>query len=152
MAIRRFVALLLVLVLLSSIADPAMAAQPEIHKKSKTLTVVQVNDVLITLRSNKDLTKSASNVIVQLAPVAAGVAIGAYVDGVVGAVAGAVLGLVLGGATSYALLDEKGCIWFWCSKIWGWTVIPVYPYIQYLPKYFRIASYTLWDSLGIGNP
>lgn len=90
--------------------------------------------------------------IAQLAPVAAGAAIGAYVGGVVGAIAGAVLGLILGNASSSIILDERNSIWYWDSQVWGWTIIPVPPYLQYLPKYFRIAAYTLWDGLGIGNP
>ncbi|MFZ3384810.1 MAG: hypothetical protein WA144_12880, partial [Candidatus Methanoperedens sp.] len=90
--------------------------------------------------------------IAQLGPVAAGAAIGAYVGGVVGAIAGAVLGLILGGASSYVLLDERDSIWFWDSKEWGWTVIPVPPFLEYIPKYLRIAAYTLWNGLGIGNP
>jgi len=98
------------------------------------------------------ISDAASQVIAQLAPAAAGAAIGAYVGGVVGAVAGAVLGVILSGSTSYVLLDEKGSIWFWYAKKWGWTIVPVPPYIQHLPMYFRIAAYTLWDSLGIGNP
>ncbi|CAG1002924.1 hypothetical protein METP1_03036 [Methanosarcinales archaeon] len=87
-----------------------------------------------------------------MAPVVAGAAIGAYVGGVVGAVAGAALGLILGGASSSVLLDEKDSIWYTDAKSWGIIVIPVPPFVQYLPKYFRISAYTLWDGLGIGNP
>jgi len=67
-------------------------------------------------------------------------------------VAGAALGLVLGGATSAVLLDECGCIWFWDAKSWAYIPIPVPPYLEQVPMYFRIASYTLWDALGIGTP
>ncbi|MCX9027051.1 MAG: hypothetical protein OIN86_02585 [Candidatus Methanoperedens sp.] len=96
--------------------------------------------------------KYTSTTIAQMAPVVAGAAIGAYVGGVVGAVAGAALGLILGGASSSVLLDEKDSIWYTDAKSWGIIVIPVPPFVQYLPKYFRISAYTLWDGLGIGNP
>ena len=99
---------------------------------------------------------AASQVIAQLAPAAAGAAIGAYVGGVVGAAVGTVLGLVLSGGTSYVLLDENGCIWFWYAKEWAEVPIPSptppHVSIQRLPMYFRVASYTLWDLLGVGNP
>jgi hypothetical protein len=72
-----------------------------------------------------------------LSPVAAGAAIGAYVGGVVGAIAGAVLGLILGNVSSSILLDERDSIWYWDSKVWGWTIIPVPPFLEYIPKYFR---------------
>lgn len=93
-----------------------------------------------------------STTIARLAPVAAGAAIGSRVGGVYGAVVGACLGLYLGGVSSSILLDERGSIWYWYAKSWGWTVLPISPYLYYYPKYFRISSYTLWNGLGIGNP
>ncbi|MEM3896268.1 MAG: hypothetical protein QW763_03265 [Archaeoglobaceae archaeon] len=103
---------------------------------------------LIHYHINRDY----SSVLAQLAPVTIGAAIGAYAGNVPGAVIGAVFGLVLSGSTSYILLDENGCIWFWQAKEWGVVWLPLPPYVQYMPKYFRIASYTLWDALGMGNP
>ena len=81
----------------------------------------------------------------------AGAAIGTRA-GLYGAIAGAALGLFLGGSTSYVLLDEEGCIWYWYSENWDFIIIPVPPFIYYLPEYFRISAYTLWDGLDIGNP
>ena len=92
-----------------------------------------------------------SEPIATLSPVLAGAAIGTRA-GLYGAIAGAALGLFLGGSTSYALLDEEGCIWYWYSESWDFIIIPVPPFIYYLPEYFRISAYTLWDGLDIGNP
>lgn len=67
----------------------------------------------------------------------------------------ATLGLVLGGSTSYLLLDETGCIWYWSAHSWAYYWFPIPPpsgSTYYVPKYFRTASYTLWDNLGMGNP
>jgi len=67
MKVRSLIGVLLVLVMLGSVVSPVLAAQAEIQRmqikidvkeNSKTSTIVQVNDVLITLKSNKDLTKA----------------------------------------------------------------------------------------------
>ncbi len=287
--VKRSVALLMVLVMVGSVMMPVMAAQTEVHKKpikivvkknSKTLTVVQVNDVLITLRSNKDLTKATleimdlkthrtyiyvykvnkrpdgrytvemygegkliskyrtnynpldpsvtrklltensrikgsvgvlsysywwdgvkfvkgygvkyphpdyayyqiepwdngyvngnrlihyhisdynSQKIAGLPPVVVGAVIGGIVGGYLGEGVGGVVGAIVGGILalwfssdlSHILLDEHGCIWFWFSKSFSWVAVPVPPYLAWIPNYFRIASYTLWDALRIGNP
>lgn len=98
------------------------------------------------------MSDTRSYTIANLAPVAAGAAIGAYLGQAPGAVVGAVLGLILGGASCSVLLDEEGCIWYWDSYDWNQIIIPVSPYVMYLPEYFRISAYTLWDGAGIGNP
>jgi hypothetical protein len=98
------------------------------------------------------MSDTRSNTIANLAPVAAGAAIGAYLGQAPGAVVGAVLGLILGGASCSVLLDEEGCIWYWDSYGWNQIIIPVSPYVMYLPEYFRISVYTLWDGASIGNP
>lgn len=92
----------------------------------------------------------SSGVIAALPPVLAGAAIA--LTGPWGVVAGAALALILTGADCYILLDETGCIWTWDSKTWGlkWFWIP--PGLTYVPEYFRVAAYTLWDDLGVGNP
>ena len=97
------------------------------------------------------LSEMVSGWIAGLSPAVAGGVIGTYA-GLYGIIAGAVLGLFLGGYTSYALLDEEDTIWFWYSNSWDYTIIPVPPYLYYLPEYFRISAYTLWDGLGLGNP
>ena len=65
--VRSLISILLVLVMLGSVVMPAFAKPTKIQKmqikidvkeNSKTSTVVQVNDVLITLKSNRDLTKA----------------------------------------------------------------------------------------------
>jgi len=95
---------------------------------------------------------SDSNTIAQLGPVAAGAAIGAYA-GVGGAVVGAVLGLIMGNQLCNALIDENSCIWFWYAHNYEFKLFPLPPsYIYYVPSYFRIATYTLWDDIGQGNP
>ena len=50
------------------------------------------------------------------------------------------------------LFDEEDCIWGWQSDQWAlqWFWYP--PGYTYAPKYMRIASFTLWDDLGVGNP
>ncbi len=105
-----------------------------------------------TQLNHRHLNKYDSQATAQLAPAIAGAAIGAYVGNAVGAVAGTILGLYLGAQASQALLDERDCIWFFDAKSWGLVVIPVYPYLTTIPQYFRIASFTLWNSLGISNP
>ena len=289
-AVKVGLAVLLVLVMLSSVVSPAMAGQPKIQRmqtkidvkeNSKTSTVVQVNDVLITLKSNKGLTKAKleikdlktrkiyvyeynvnkkpdsryivevynkgklvskyesnynpldptatkklllensknvrgsigilsysywwdgvkfvkgygvkyphpdytyyqiepwddsyingnklihyhisdynSQKIAGLPPVVVGAVIGGIVGeilgsgigGVIGAIVGGILALWFGADLSNILLDEHGCIWFWFSKSFSWITVPVPPYVAWIPNYFRVASYTLWDALGIGNP
>ena len=101
---------------------------------------------------HRHMSDSESQVTAQMAPILAGTAIGLYLGSGVGAIIGTALGIILSGSTSAVLLDEEGCIWFWESKEWGLTIIPVPPYIQNVPKYFRIASYTLWDGINLGNP
>ncbi len=97
---------------------------------------------------------SISNTISNMPAVVAGAAIGAILSEMnpVGAIAGAALGLILGNAYCAILLDEEGCIWCWESYDWGWTIVPVPPFVEYLPEYFRISAYTLWDDLGLGTP
>lgn len=102
--------------------------------------------------NHRHMSDSESATTAAAAPVVAGAIVAAYIGGFAGAIAGAALGLVLTGSSSALLLDEEGCIWFWESEEWGLTVIPVPPYIQNVPKYFRIASYTLWDGINLGNP
>ena len=92
-----------------------------------------------------------SGPIAELSPAIAGAIIGSRA-GPQAAVAGAVLGLLLGGITSGALLDEEGSIWYWYSTSWEWIILPVAPYLYYIPKYFRISEYTLWDKMSKGNP
>jgi len=92
-----------------------------------------------------------SKPIAEFSPAVAGAIIGGF-GGIHTAIAGAVLGLFLGSATSHALLDEEGCIWYWHSESWDFIIIPVPPFVHYLPEYFRISAYTLWDGLDIGNP
>ncbi|MDW7774756.1 MAG: hypothetical protein SCH39_00280 [Methanosarcinales archaeon] len=55
---------------------------------------------------------------------------------------------------NYVLLDETGCIWTWEAKSWGivWFWHPALLGYKYVPKYFRVASFELWDKIGIGNP
>ncbi len=89
--------------------------------------------------------------IAELSPAIAGALIGSRA-GPQAAVAGAILGLLLGGSASHALLDEEGCIWYWYSPSWGMVFLPIPPFMHYLPEYFRISEYTLWDELNIGNP
>ncbi len=94
----------------------------------------------------------------QASPATVGAIIGAYIGArmgsVDGAVIGAAIGAFLGVYSTDMLTDENGCIWFWFAKegewkyfgsggIQGW---------HYVPKYVRVADYTLWDDLGIGNP
>jgi len=101
-----------------------------------------------------------SQKIAGLPPVVAGAVIGGIVGevlgggvgGVVGGIVGGVLALWFGADLSNMLLDEHGSIWFWFSKSFSWVTVPVAPYVAWVPNYFRVASYTLWDALGIGNP
>lgn len=95
---------------------------------------------------------SDSNTIAQLGPVAAGAAIGAYAANVPGAIVGAALGLVMGNQLCNALLDENQCIWFWYAHNDEVKVFPFPPFASYVPSYFRIATYTLWDDIHQGNP
>ncbi|KKG79027.1 glycine zipper family protein [Methanosarcina mazei] len=96
------------------------------------------------------INKYDSAAIAALAPTVAGATIGYLVGNMVGAVAGGVLGLFLTSQTSQALLDEQDCIWYWESYTWA----PVYlgGMWRTVPLYFRVASYTLWNSLGMSNP
>jgi len=96
------------------------------------------------------INKYDSGTIAALAPVAAGAAVGYLVGNMVGAVAGGILGTFLTGKTSQALLDEQDCIWYWKSYTWA----PIYlgGMWRTVPLYFRVASYTLWNGLGISNP
>jgi hypothetical protein len=97
--------------------------------------------------------QSTSNTISQLAPAAAGASIGAYLGSVPGAAIGAVLGLMLGGTSSDALLDEEGCIWYWDAYTMDYITIVIYSSTSiFVPKYYRISSYTLWDTINVGNP
>ncbi|MEL4306105.1 hypothetical protein [Methanococcoides sp. LMO-2] len=96
--------------------------------------------------------QSRSNTISQLAPAVAGATIGAYLGNVPGAAIGAALGLVLGGTSSDALLDEEGCIWYWESHISSYVSLPPTNLPIFVPLYYRIASYTLWDTMSVGNP
>lgn len=96
--------------------------------------------------------KYYSSRIADYAPAVVGGIIGARIGGGIGLVVGAALGLVLGGFTSQILLDERDSIWFWNAQSWAFIVIPVPPYLYYVPKYLRISGYTLWDGLSIGNP
>lgn len=65
--VRSLISILLALVMLGGVVMPAFAKPTKIQKmqikidvkeNSKTSTVVQINDVLITLKSNRDLTKA----------------------------------------------------------------------------------------------
>jgi hypothetical protein len=96
------------------------------------------------------INKYNSAAIAGYAPVVAGAVIGYYVGSVVGSIAGGLLAALLTSQTSEALLDEQDCIWYWESYTWA----PVYLAGMWrtVPLYFRISSYTLWNSLGISNP
>jgi len=96
--------------------------------------------------------KYYSNSLSQLAPAAFFAAIGAIIGGPLGAAVGAALGIVAGNTALSVLVDEYDCIWFWYAKSWEFKWLPVYPYLYYVPKYIRIATWTAWDDLGIGNP
>jgi len=91
-----------------------------------------------------------SEVIADSAPIVAGATVGYLVGNLPGAIAGGLLGSMLNAETSEALLDEQDCIWYWESYTWA----PVYigGIWRTLPLYFRVASYTLWNTLGISNP
>ena len=95
--------------------------------------------------------ETTSSAIAILPTVAAGAAIGVLVGGI-GAVVGAVLGAAAGIGGGAILMDETGCIWTWESKTWGlkWFWVPLG--YTYVPDYLRVASFTLWDDLGVGNP
>jgi len=97
---------------------------------------------------------SASTTIATFAPGLAGAVIGAYVSGPTGSAVGFVVGTVLGLISSEIFKDETGCIWFWYGKSYELKYFPLSPppSIFYVPKYFRISSYTLWDDAGAGNP
>lgn len=96
------------------------------------------------------INKYDSAAIAQYAPIVAGAAVGYYVGNLVGGVAGGLLAALLTTQTSKALLDEQDCIWYWESYTWA----PVYLSGAWrtVPLYFRTASYTLWNALGISNP
>lgn len=91
-----------------------------------------------------------SNSIIQLGPIAGGAAIGS-VCGVAGAILGAVIGAVLGNSFGLALLDETGCLWVWMAKNFEWKFFGLgVPFgFNWVPKYFRIATYILWDDIGM---
>ena len=97
---------------------------------------------------------SYSDAIADCAPAVAGATIGLIVGGGIGAIVGAGLGALLGGPTSSILLDEEGCIWGWCAHNWGWRLgLPPNPLTsKYVPDYYRVASYTLWNFIGLSNP
>lgn len=97
---------------------------------------------------------SYSDAIADCAPAVAGAAIGLIVGGGIGAVVGAGLGALLGGPTSSILLDEEGCIWGWSAHNWGWRLgLPLNPTtLTYVPDYYRVASYTLWNFISLSNP
>lgn len=94
----------------------------------------------------------ASATLLPLAPAAIGAGLGAYAGGPAGAVAGAVLTTLLAGGSTAVLVDEEGCIWFWWSKAWGTYIMPPTFTPVYIPKYFRIASYTLWNKISMSSP
>ncbi|KKG13535.1 hypothetical protein EO98_05340 [Methanosarcina sp. 2.H.T.1A.6] len=96
------------------------------------------------------INKYDSAAIAQCAPIVAGATIGYYVGNIVGGVAGGLLAAMLTSQTSEALLDEQDCIWYWESDTWA----PVYLAGMWrtVPLYFRVSSYTLWNSLDISNP
>jgi hypothetical protein len=92
-------------------------------------------------------------------------AIGAAIGGAGGALLGSVFGYLFGYATQGIILDEEGCIFWWCGIAffewfnanawwlvwnpfgWGATIA------QFLSiGYLRIGSQTLWDAPAIGNP
>ncbi len=100
------------------------------------------------------ISDSTSDSIADCAPAAAGAAIGSAIGGGAGAVIGAVLGVLLTGPTSSILLDEEGCIWGWYAHNWGWHLgLPTNPLVsKYVPDYYRVASYTLWNYISLSNP
>jgi hypothetical protein len=60
---------------------------------------------------------------------------------------------MLGGTSSDALLDEEGCIWYWDAYTMDYITIVIYSSTSiFVPKYYRISSYTLWDTINVGNP
>lgn len=89
-----------------------------------------------------------------LGAAAAGAAIGAMIGGPAGAVVGVVLGGLMGALSTVVLLDEKGCIWFWTGHNYEIKLFffGLFPTVAYVPNYWRIATYTLWDDAGVGNP
>jgi hypothetical protein len=98
-----------------------------------------------------------SSTVSSLAGTVAGAALGARWGGAYGAAAGALLGALMGGATGQVLLDEQGCIWYWYSQSFATLyIVQLVPYLSvtkvYAPYYFRTATYTLWNLLGISNP
>lgn len=97
---------------------------------------------------------SYSDAIADCAPAVAGATIGLIVGGGIGAIVGAGLGALLGGPTSSILLDEEGCIWGWYAHNWGWHLgLPPNPLTsKYVPDYYRVASYALWNFIGLSNP
>ncbi len=95
--------------------------------------------------------ETTSSAIAILPPVAAGAALGLLIGGI-GAVVGAVLGAAVGIVNMAILLDETGCIWTWESKTWGLKWFWILLGWRYVPDYFRVAAYTLWDDIGVGNP
>jgi hypothetical protein len=96
---------------------------------------------------------SWSGQLVPLGAAVVGAVIGAQVGGAWGAGAGALVAGFLGTASSSALLDEQGCLWYWYAQSWGWYWIPtVPPQFVNAPKYCRIGPYITWNFLGISNP
>ncbi len=100
---------------------------------------------------------SNSNTIANAGPVVGGALIGALIGGAPGAVVGAIAGLIIGNWSAAALLDETGCLWIWQGKNWAWVFTgPIPPYsilgFCWLPNYYRLATFTLWDNIGIGSP
>ena len=106
---------------------------------------------------HRHIKDSDSNTIASMPAAVAGAAVGVIVGNLVGLTVGTIVGaaltLALGNSLGSVLLDENDCIWFWDAKSWAMIPNPTPPYTPVqLPKYMRIASYTLWDGLGIGNP
>jgi len=98
------------------------------------------------------LSDGTSATLLPLAPVAIGAALGAYAGGVAGAVAGAVLATIMAGTSTSVLVDEEGCFWFWWAKAWGNYIMPPTMTAVYVPKYFRVGPYTLWNKISMSSP
>ncbi|WP_174591857.1 hypothetical protein [Methanocella conradii] len=95
-----------------------------------------------------------SQVLARAAPVVLFAAIGAKIGGPVGAGMGALLGLVGQFFIADQLLDENNCMWFWYGRNLGWVFLWFNPplFYTYTTLYFRLAKWTVWDAIGIGNP
>jgi len=102
----------------------------------------------------QDIDNSASTTIATFAPGLASAVIGAYVSGPTGSAVGFVIGTMFDLISSEIFKDETGCIWFWCGRSYELKCFPLSPppSVFYVPKYFKISPYTLWDDAGAGNP